>query len=124
MKAPVLEVKDVADTYIAQQQGIKLGPYDVYVTVSYDDTMGAPWKEHDGHGPVRESHHPFGMGRKPPKRLSGRPPPPASRPPEQGLLRGLRLREPPPPPATRPAADRMLPERTPRPSRIRAPSSA
>lgn len=29
------------------------GGYSVRVHVEYDETMGEPWKEHDGHGPVR-----------------------------------------------------------------------
>lgn len=28
--------------------------FDVVATVKHDDTMRAPWKEHDGHGPVSE----------------------------------------------------------------------
>lgn len=39
-----------------------------HFSLYYDDHMGAPWKEHDGHGPVSDHlHHAFGMGSKPSK---------------------------------------------------------
>lgn len=42
-------------------------------TTEHDDSMGAPWEEHDGHGPVSESrYHMPGMGSKPPKRAGER----------------------------------------------------
>lgn len=35
----------------------------------YDQDIGPPWKEHDGHGVVsKHRHHSFGIGTKPPKR--------------------------------------------------------
>lgn len=49
-------------------------PGGLYLTIEtkHDETMGAPWEEHDGHGIISEQkHHSFGMGSKPPKPAPG-----------------------------------------------------
>lgn len=62
-------MSDIKYKFLSDGDRIDL-PGGLYATVGtpYDEDMGPPWKEHDGHGLVtREGHHRFGLGTKPPK---------------------------------------------------------
>lgn len=39
---------------LGEAQTIKAGKFEVTARVEYDDNTGAPWEEHDGHGPVSD----------------------------------------------------------------------
>jgi hypothetical protein len=48
----------------------KVGDFDVRAGIHHDQDMGAPWKEHDGHGKVREVSHDWGnLPKRPGERL-------------------------------------------------------
>lgn len=55
MKAKTVKPADIDASYESWSSPIEVsGGYSVRVKVDYDQDMCAPWKEHDGHGPVSE----------------------------------------------------------------------
>lgn len=40
--------------FLGDDQTIEVDGFDVSARIEYDDSMGRPWEEHDGHGPVSE----------------------------------------------------------------------
>lgn len=68
-----LTVQDMPRFAYDEGEKLAVGPLTLKIALKHDESMGEPWKEHDGHGEVSEQrYHRFGCGTRPPKRAGER----------------------------------------------------